>query len=204
MDGIFPLLRNSVLRTCCCNLSIQRIFRMASACILHIARAQALSLPSLVHISFFFPAILILHYFYVLDTKVRDMEMEARNAPPSFRARMASRIKGYQSDVQKHQRDLRTARQSGGRDELLGGDSWESKGDNQRARLLDSQDTLDRTSSRITNTQRIADETEQIGAGVLTELGTQRDTIIRTAHKVQGVDSNLGKSKRILNSMSRR
>lgn len=130
--------------------------------------------------------------------------MEARNAPPSFRARMASRIKGYQSDVQKHQRDLRTARQSGGRDELLGGDSWESSGDNQRARLLDSQDTLDRTSSRITNTQRIADETEQIGAGVLTELGTQRDTIIRTAHKVQGVDSNLGKSKRILNSMSRR
>jgi vesicle transport through interaction with t-SNAREs protein 1 len=63
---------------------------------------------------------------------------------------------------------------------------------------------LDRTSARITNTQRIADETEQIGSGVLTELGSQRDTIVRVAHKVQGVDANLSKSKRILNGMSRR
>lgn len=138
---------------------------------------------------------------------VRDMEMEARSAPPSARARMSSRIKGYQTDVQKHQRDLKAARTSGGaggRDELLGGDSWGSSGEQQRGRLLDSQTTLDRTSARITNTQRIADETEQIGSGVLTELGSQRDTIVRVAHKVQGVDANLSKSKRILNGMSRR
>lgn len=45
---------------------------------------------------------------------------------------------------------------------------------------------------------------EAIGAGVLSELGTQRETIIRVGGKVSNVDSNLGKSRRILNAMSRR
>jgi vesicle transport through interaction with t-SNAREs 1 len=102
------------------------------------------------------------------------------------------------------QKTARTSGGAGGRDELLGGDSWGSSGENQRGVLLDSQTTLDRTSARITNTQRIADETEQIGAGVMTELGAQRDTIVRVAHKTQGIDANLSKSKRILNGMSRR
>jgi hypothetical protein len=45
---------------------------------------------------------------------------------------------------------------------------------------------------------------EAIGAGVLSELGTQRETIIRVGGKVANVDSNLGKSRRILNAMGRR
>ena len=49
---------------------------------------------------------------------------------------------------------------------------------------MDSQDVLDRTSGRIANAQRIGEESEAIGAGVLSELGTQRETIIRTGDKV--------------------
>lgn len=143
---------------------------------------------------------------------LRDMEMEARTAPPSYRTKMTTRIKGYQADCQKFRRDLTTASRSKAsgsfaddRTELLsGGDSFAGHNYDQRSRLLDSEDTLNRTSARITNAERIGEESEAIGAGVITELGTQRETIVRTAHKVQGVDANLSKSKRILNSMHRR
>lgn len=140
------------------------------------------------------------------DELVREMQSELQMAPPSFRSRMNSRIKGYRADVQKHRDDLSALKSSGGsgREELLGGDSWEAQGENQRQRLLDSQGTLDRTSQSVARTQALAQETEQIGAGVLGELGTQRDTIVRVAHRVHGVDSNLNKSKRLLNGMSRR
>ncbi len=52
--------------------------------------------------------------------------------------------------------------------------------------------------------QRIGEESEQIGAGVLTELDTQRQTIVRVGNRVTNTDANLGKSRRILNSMGRR
>jgi len=153
------------------------------------------------------------------DDLIREMEMESREAPAQYRTRMNSKIKGYQADLEKFNRDLKTAASSSGggggggggrqnnatdRTELLGGDSWESQTYDQRSRLMDSEDTLATTSGRITNAQRIGEESEQIGAGVLNELGRQRETIVRTAHKVQGTDANLGKSKRILNAMSRR
>lgn len=143
---------------------------------------------------------------------LREMEMESRSAPPSYRTKMQSRLKGYQSDVRKFRDDLQSAQRSGGsssyatdRDALLkGGSDWESHSYDQRSRLIDNEDTLGRTSERIANSARIGEESEAIGAGVLNELGTQRETIIRTAHKVQSVDANLGKSKRLLNAMSRR
>lgn len=62
------------------------------------------------------------------------METESRTAPPSYRTKMTTKIKGYKTDVQKFSRDLtaakRSARGGGGvndRTELLsgGGDSWE-------------------------------------------------------------------------------
>ena len=70
--------------------------------------------------------------------------------------------------------------------------------------MLDNDQTLDRTSGRITNAQRIGEESEAIGAGVLSELDSQRQTIMRTGGKVSNVDANLSKSRRILNAMSRR
>ena len=63
----------------------------------------------------------------------------------------------------------------------------------QRSRLMDSEDTLATTSGRITNAQRIGEESEQIGAGVLNELGRQRETIVRTAHKVCPTHSRMKK-----------
>eukprot|EP00041_Stephanoeca_diplocostata_P039017 m.1580983 g.1580983 ORF g.1580983 m.1580983 type:complete len:234 (-) comp25315_c0_seq44:1262-1963(-) len=141
---------------------------------------------------------------------LQDMEMEARSAPPSYRTKMNARVRGYNADIEKFRRDLSNVSSGGGsyqndRDALFaGGDSFEGQNYNQRSRLLDNEQTLGRTSDRIANAQRIGEESEAIGAGVLTELDSQRQTIIRTGQKVSSTDANLGKSRRILNAMARR
>lgn len=142
---------------------------------------------------------------------LQDMEMETRSAPPSYRTKMNVRVQGYRADIEKFRRDLTNASSGGGgsyqndRDALFsGGDSFEGQNYNQRSRLLDNEQTLGRTSDRISNAQRIGEESEAIGAGVLSELGSQRETIIRTGQKVSSTDANLGKSRRILNAMARR
>eukprot|EP00035_Acanthoeca_spectabilis_P020275 m.432009 g.432009 ORF g.432009 m.432009 type:complete len:227 (-) comp17377_c0_seq1:102-782(-) len=141
-----------------------------------------------------------------------DMQQETRSAPPSYRTKMTARLRGYQADVEKFKRDLQSVAAGGGagarnaanRDALFGGGAYADQSLDQRSRLLDNDDRLNRTSDRISNAQRIGEESEAIGAGVLSELGTQRETIIRVGGKVSNVDSNLGKSRRILNAMSRR
>lgn len=142
---------------------------------------------------------------------LQEMEMESRSAPPAYRNKMNSRLRGYQADVDGFHRDLSSAGSSAGgggqnaRDQLMGGgDSYDGQRYDQRSRLLDNDQTLDRTSARITNAQRIGEESEAIGAGVLSELDSQRQTIMRTGGKVSNVDANLSKSRRILNAMSRR
>lgn len=137
------------------------------------------------------------------DELLQEMEVETRNAPPAFRSKLQAKLTRYHNDIDKIQREIKSA---GDRRELLGGggDYDEPQSYDQRSRLLDSADRQNRTSDRLANTARIAQESEEIGQGILSELGTQRETIVRTAQKVYGVDSNLGKSQKILNSMSRR
>eukprot|EP00040_Diaphanoeca_grandis_P006064 m.35757 g.35757 ORF g.35757 m.35757 type:complete len:228 (-) comp17198_c0_seq1:282-965(-) len=143
-----------------------------------------------------------------------QMDMESRSAPMQYRNKQTSRIRNYREDLEQFQSSLKQAEASGGgggggqsndqRDELFGQNSYQSAQINQRSRLLDNDDILNRTSDRISNAKRIGEESEAIGAGVLEELADQRETIIRTGQKVGNIDGNLGKSKRILNAMARR
>ncbi|GFR79041.1 vesicle transport through interaction with t-SNAREs homolog 1A-like, partial [Elysia marginata] len=64
------------------------------------------------------------------------------------------------------------------RDELLGDDTHESE--DQRARLLDNTETLERTSRRLDHGYRIAIETEQMGSAIMEDLHNQRQTIQRS------------------------
>jgi len=145
-----------------------------------------------------------------------QMDMESRGAPMQYRNKQTARIRNYRETLDEFDNALKSAAASGGgggggggnndRDQLFGGggDSYQNQQHNQRTRLLDNDEVLGRTGDRIRNAQRIGEESEAIGAGVLEELSDQRETIIRTGQKVGNIDGNLGKSKRILNAMARR
>lgn len=78
----------------------------------------------------------------------------------------------------------------------------------QRALLLDkvqeNSDQLDRTTLKLDQGYRVALETEQLGASVLGNLGTQRESLNRTRHRLTEMDHDLGRSSRILSVMIRR
>jgi len=127
-----------------------------------------------------------------------DMEEEVRNAPPTVRTNMNSRVTGYKNELLNLKRNIANAKNRGS---LLG--SGSSQVDT-RSQLLQNRSTQDRTTERMRNTQRLAHESEAIGEQVVLDLHDQRQTIVRSANKITGVDANLSRSNRILNGMTRR
>jgi vesicle transport through interaction with t-SNAREs protein 1 len=62
---------------------------------------------------------------------------------------------------------------------------------------------LERTSQSLYRTTQVALESEDIGTGVIQELSQQREVLIRTRDRLSDTDAELGRSRRILKSMSR-
>lgn len=88
--------------------------------------------------------------------------------------------------------------------------------------LADTYDVLQRTSESIQRSNQVAHETETIGAGVsiqlpcylyswliffgfqvLGELGEQRETLLRSARRLDDADQELSKSRAIIRKLGR-
>ena len=62
---------------------------------------------------------------------------------------------------------------------------------------------LERTSQSLYRTTQVALESEEIGTGVIQELSQQREVLVCTRERLTDTDAELGRSRRILKSMSR-
>lgn len=74
----------------------------------------------------------------------------------------------------------------------------------QRQQLLSGTASLERSSQRLRDSQRIANETENIGANILTDLRGQREQIVNARNTLLEADGYVDKSIRTLRSMARR
>lgn len=79
--------------------------------------------------------------------------------------------------------------------------SWEER---QRSTLLDGRRALERTSESLARSERTALETEAIGVEVVSNLGTQRETLERARNRLEDIDQGLTRTQSILNTMNRR
>ncbi|KAI8347111.1 t-SNARE [Mortierella sp. GBAus27b] len=143
---------------------------------------------------------------------VQQMELELLNLPTSARTRLQVRYRGYKADLDRLKQTLKraqsTSRSTADRDELLGGASGgvdlDAASMDQRTRLLSGTDRLAESSRRLQDSHRIALETESLGAGILTDLRSQREQIIHTRNTLLEADSNIDKASRTLKGMARR
>ena len=71
----------------------------------------------------------------------------------------------------------------------------------QRARLLDNSERIERTGNRLMDGYRVALETEQLGAEVLGDLHHQRETLQSARSRMRETNAELGRASRTLNSM---
>lgn len=144
---------------------------------------------------------------------LQGMEEELRAAPPSHRNAMNIKLRMYHRDLGKLQRDMKISAPGSGSSVPVGGSHqgiYSSQNQqsthlqSQRALLLQGTEALNNASQSIERSQRIANETEQIGTDIIEELGEQREQLDRTRNRLVNTGENLGRSRKILRSMARR
>jgi len=139
---------------------------------------------------------------------VFEMEAELRTAPGSYRAGMLLRIRKHQDVIRKLSMKLsyqpKYGSESSRKALLENAGSQTNQIDNALQKTVrQGTEALERTSQSLFRTTQIALETEEIGTGVIQELGQQREVLIRTRERLVDTDVELGRSRRILQTMYR-
>ena len=139
------------------------------------------------------------------DEIIGQMSLEINNIPASAKTKPRARLRNYTADLDGTRGALVKLAQSADRDALLGvrgqaGDETIA----QRQQLLSGTQSLERSSARLRDSERIATETEQIGAGILGDLSVQRESIMRTHDTLNDSERYLDRSIKTLRGMARR
>lgn len=137
------------------------------------------------------------------------MNLEKSNIPTSARSKVNTRFRNHQSDIDTLSRKLKSL--SSDRKALFG-DRYTDDPEGgphdaqleQRQQLLSGTERLGRSSDRLRESQRVALETEQIGAGTLADLHQQRNVIENTHRNLQQSEGYVDRSVKTLRGMARR
>jgi len=124
---------------------------------------------------------------------LQQLESEARVAPQPYRVELSSKIRLHRTEVAKLSSRYRSVLANFG-------DSRNNHPDPRRT-VLEGRNILERTSDSIARSTAVAIETEQIGNEVVCELGTQRETLLRTKNRLVDTDVEISRSRKILRSM---
>ncbi|KAF8425662.1 t-SNARE [Tirmania nivea] len=143
------------------------------------------------------------------DEIIGQMRLEIQNIPTSTRQRINPRLRNYNHDLDIAKRSLKKLRDNAERDALFGaraagaGSSGDAVTD-QRQQLLGGTERLERSSQRLRDSHRLANETEEIGTGILGDLRGQREVIMNTHSMLQESEGYVDKSIKTLRGMARR
>ncbi|MCJ1421024.1 hypothetical protein MMC32_007386 [Xylographa parallela] len=135
-----------------------------------------------------------------------QMRIEKQNIPSSARSKINQRFRNFESDIDASKRKLKDL--SSDRKALFGSRYTDDPNTDeqleQRQQLLSGTDRLDRSSQRLRDSQRIANETEDIGRGTLADLHLQREQIQHTRLTILESEGYVDRSVKTLRGMARR
>lgn len=143
------------------------------------------------------------------------MNIEKSNIPTSARTKANQRYRNHQSDIDALSRKLKTLTKPAAGDTdraALFGDRYTDDPESgprdtqleQRQQLLSGTERLGRSNDRLRNAQRIALETEQVGADTLADLHQQRNVIENTHRNLLQSEGYVDRSVKTLRGMARR
>jgi len=134
-----------------------------------------------------------------------QMRLEKQNIPSSTRTKINQRFRNHESDIDESKRKLKGL--ANDRSALFGNRYSDNPSDvqlEQRQQLLSGTDRLDRSSQRLRDSHRLANETEAIGASTLADLHRQRETIQHTGDVLLESEGYVDRSVKTLRGMARR
>jgi len=148
------------------------------------------------------------------DGVLKQMRLEVDSLPSiATKKDLVIKYKQYESDFKKMQKELKTSRSAlpkdGGREQLIGnigvGSDVTAVGSGQdRDRLISGTDRLHDTSAKIKQATMTVLATQEVGAGIMTNLDTQTDTLTRTRDNLGNADTYLNNARRLLSTMGKR
>lgn len=142
------------------------------------------------------------------EALIRKMDLEARSLQPNVKAMLLAKLREYKSDLNNLKSEVKrmtSVNANAARDDLMESGMADTKmATDQRGRLMMSTERLNHSSDRIKESRRTMLETEELGVSILQDLHGQRQSLLHAHDTLHGVDDNIGRSRKILTSMSRR
>lgn len=135
-----------------------------------------------------------------------QMNIEVQSLPANQRSSFNAKIRLYRAQVDDVKNQLKQILELEDRSQLFGNRYTDDDGgqDLQRKQLLSNNASLERSSDRLRESQRIALETESIGGNILNDLRAQREQITNARNTLLTADNYVDKSIQTLKSMTRR
>lgn len=152
---------------------------------------------------------------YEADGVIRKMEVEVRHYPYNLKSKAQQRLKVLKNSLNAQRKDLDRAKAGKGAGGATAAAAAAEPGvggvrltaaerRNQRRMLLEANERTEATSGSLTNTQRVIEETTEVGIGIGTNLHTQREQLLRSRDAVHDTDDVLHRARKTLRRMARR
>lgn len=147
------------------------------------------------------------------DEMVSQMEIEVQGMPQSIKPQYQARIKSAKTELTRHKKLSKDLHTQLSRSDLFGGvggrpigpsSSDDPYGTSDRTRLLAGTALLEDGTRRLQESQRIALETEEQGADILSNLRIQREQIENTRDTLHTADTSIDRASGTLKKMIRR
>eukprot|EP01038_Epipyxis_sp_PR26KG_P005345 gene5345-7416_t len=130
---------------------------------------------------------------------IKQMKIEARSHDTATKKVLADKIGHYEKSNASLKSDFERAKEQASRSSLIGAKSQE-----QRQRLLDTNDKITRQNEMIANAHRTVLETEEVGNEITAELARNREKINSARERANEFSGITDSARRVLASMSRR
>lgn len=138
-----------------------------------------------------------------------QMNIEVQSIPSNQRSSYNTKVRQYKAKVDETKQKLKQLLDDEDKHQLFGSrykdlEEFDGPGDSQRKQLLNNNSSLERSSERLRESQRVALETENIGGNILNDLRAQRETILNSRNTLHQADNYVDKSIKTLKTMTRR
>jgi vesicle transport through interaction with t-SNAREs protein 1 len=144
--------------------------------------------------------------------QLRQMEIEVSMMPVASRSHLQITVRKYREDIDKMNREIRGQEREisdkRNYNTLMGSriDAVTSMQDSnpRNAKLLGAQQMMIDQGLKLDQGKRLALEAEGVAIDTMNNLKMQREQIYRTSNNVREIGENLGKSNRLITTMTRR
>lgn len=139
---------------------------------------------------------------------LEQMDLEVRGMSGETKAKFGTKLKSYKDEIRNLDVNFKKAKialtdYEHARSKLMSGEDG-AHSEDQRSRLLENNERLERTNRRLDEGYKVCIETEEIGEEILTNLGRDRETMTKTRDRLRNTNADLTKSSRILTTMMKR